>query len=157
MYQRTRGRLLKLRSNILLLLVVCVALLAAPAIVMALITDLGGNTSPTIQSDKADIADPSANPHGNTSPAIQGKGADTADPSANTLPAQAIQSEEAVYARGKTVTITGSNWQPGESIHINVNDDQGKPWSRIVDVTADASGRYRSSSSSLTGSGQPTR
>src|SRR5215218_4802278 len=122
MYQRMRGRLLKLRSNILLLLVVCVALLAAPAIVMALITDLGGNTSPTIQSDQADIADPSANPHGNASPAIQGKGADPADPSANTLPAQAIQSEEAVYARGKTVTITGSNWQPGESVHINVND-----------------------------------
>jgi hypothetical protein len=134
---------LKLRSNILLLLVVCVALLAAPAIVMALITDLGGNTSPTIQSDQADIADPSANPHGNASPAIQGKGADTADPSANTLPAQAIQSEEAVYARGKTVTITGSNWQPGESVHINVNDDQGKTWSRIVDVTADASGRIQ--------------
>ncbi|HEX8936488.1 MAG TPA: Ig-like domain-containing protein, partial [Pseudonocardiaceae bacterium] len=119
------------------------ALLAAPAIVMALITDLGGNTSPTIQSDQADIADPSANPHGNASPAIQGKGADTADPSANTLPAQAIQSEEAVYARGKTVTITGSNWQPGESVHINVNDDQGKTWSRIVDVTADASGRIQ--------------
>src|SRR5215217_3540630 len=109
MFQRTRGRLLKLRSNILLLLVVCVALLAAPAIVMALITD----------------------PHGNASPAIQSEGADTADPSANTLPAQAIQSEEAVYARGKTVTITGSNWQPGESVHINVNDDQGKTWSRI--------------------------
>src|SRR5215213_1117710 len=143
MFQRTRGRLLKLRSNILLLLVVCVALLAAPAIVMALITDLDGNTSPTIQSDQADIADPSANPHGNASPAIQGKGADTADPSANTLPAQAIQSEEAVYARGKTVTITGSNWQPGESVHINVNDDQGKTWSRIVDVTADASGRIQ--------------
>jgi hypothetical protein len=44
MSQRTRGRLLKLRSNFLLLLVVCAALLAAPAIVMALITDLGGNT-----------------------------------------------------------------------------------------------------------------
>src|SRR5215204_4474580 len=74
MYQRTRGRLLKLRSNFLLLLVVGAALLAAPAIVMALITDLGGNISPTIQSDKADIADPSANPHGNTSPALQGGG-----------------------------------------------------------------------------------
>jgi hypothetical protein len=51
MYQRTRERLLKLRSNFLLLLVVCGTLLAAPAIVMALITDLGGNTSPTIQRE----------------------------------------------------------------------------------------------------------
>jgi hypothetical protein len=57
---------LKLRSNFMLLLVVCAALLATPAIVMALMTGLDGNTSPTIQSDKADIADPSANPHGVT-------------------------------------------------------------------------------------------
>jgi hypothetical protein len=132
---------LNLRSNFLLLLVVCVALLAAPAIVMALITDPGGNTSPTIQSKVADIPAPNANPHGNTSPAIQG--ADTADPSTDTLPSQKIQSEEAVYARGKTVTVRGSNWQPGESVHISVNDDQGKTWSRTVDVTADASGRIQ--------------
>jgi hypothetical protein len=52
----------------MLLLVVFAALLAAPAIVMALMTDLGGNILPTIQSDKADTADPSANPHRNTSP-----------------------------------------------------------------------------------------
>src|SRR5215207_6256762 len=143
MSQRTRGRLLKLRSNFLLLLVVCAALLAAPAIVMALITDLGGNTSPTLQSDKADIADPSAKPHGNTSPAIQGEGTGVADPSANTLPAQTIQSEEAGDAPGKTVTLTGSNWQPGESVHTNVKDDQGKIWSRNVDVTADGSGQIQ--------------
>lgn len=136
---------MKLRSNLLLLLVVCGALLAAPAIVMALITNLGGNTSPTNQSDKADIADPSAKPHGNTSPApaIQGEGADIADPSANTLPAQTIQSEEANDALGKTVTLTGSNWQSGESVRISVNDDQGKTWSRNVDVTADASGQIQ--------------
>src|ERR671910_475696 len=145
MSQRTRRKLLKLRSNLLLLLVVCGALLAAPAIVMALITNLGGNTSPTNQSDKADIADPSAKPHGNTSPApaIQGEGADIADPSANTLPAQTIQSEEANDALGKTVTLTGSNWQSGESVRISVNDDQGKTWSRNVDVTADASGQIQ--------------
>src|SRR5215208_4469169 len=145
MSQRTRDRLLKLRSNLVLLLVAGAALLAAPAIVMALITDLGGNTSPTIQSDKADIADPNANSRGNISPApaIQGEGADVADSSANTLPAQTIQSEEAVHAGGKTVTITGSNWQPGEPVHINVNDDQGKIWSRNVEVTADASGQIQ--------------
>jgi len=138
-----RERLLKLRSNLLLLLVVCGTLLAAPAIVMALITDLGGNTSPTTQSEKADIADPSASPHGNTSPAIQGEGADIADPSANTLPAQTIRSEETSDAQGKTVTLTGSNWQPGESVHINVKDAQGKTWSRNVEATADASGQIQ--------------
>src|SRR5215212_9890624 len=145
MYQRTRGRLLKLRSNFLLLLVVCGTLLAAPAIVMALITDLGGNTSPTIQRGKADIAEPSANSHGNTSPApaIQGEGSDIPESGANTLPAQTIRSEEANDAPGKTITLTGSNWQPGESVHINVTDNQGKTWSRNVGVTADASGQIQ--------------
>jgi hypothetical protein len=129
----------------MLLLVVFAALLAAPAIVMALMTDLGGNILPTIQSDKADTADPSANPHRNTSPspATQGEEADIVDPSANTLPAQTIQSDKDDYAPGKSVTLTGSNWQPGESVHISVNDDQGKTWSRNVEVTADASGRIQ--------------
>jgi hypothetical protein len=139
---------LKLRSNILLLLVVGGALIAAPAMVMALIADPSGNILPaswTSQSNKADIADPHGNPSGNTSPApaIRGGGADIADPSPNTLPAQTIQSEEAYHAPGKTVTFTGSNWQPGESVHINVNDDQGKTWSRNVGVKADASGQIR--------------
>ena len=62
MNQRTRGRLLRLRSNLVLLLVVCGTLLAAPAIVMALITDLGGNTPPTIQSEGADVAEPERQP-----------------------------------------------------------------------------------------------
>src|SRR5215208_4674699 len=129
----------------MLLLVVFAALLAAPAIVMALMTDLGGNILPTIRSDKADTADPSANPHRNTSPspATQGEEADIVDPSANTLPAQTIQSDKDDYAPGKSVTLTGSNWQPGESVHISVNDDQGKTWSRNVEVTADASGRIQ--------------
>jgi VCBS repeat-containing protein len=129
----------------MLLLVVFAALLAAPAIVMALMTDMGGNILPTIQSDKTDTADPSANPHRNTSPspATQGEEADIVDPSANTLPAQTIQSDKDDYAPGKSVTLTGSNWQPGESVHISVNDDQGKTWSRNVEVTADASGRIQ--------------
>ena len=136
---------MKLRSKFTLLLVACAALLATPAIVMALMTDLGDNILPTIQSNKADIAGRSANPHGNTSPApaIQGEEADIANPSANTFPAQTIQSKEADHAPGKTITLTGSNWQPGESVRITVNDDQGKTWSREVDVTADASGQVQ--------------
>jgi hypothetical protein len=116
---------LKLRSKFTLLLVACAVLLATPAIVMALMTDLGSNILPTIQSDKADIAGPSANPHGNTSPA------------------PAIQGEEADHAPGKTITVTGSHWQPGESVHINVNDNQGNTWGLDVDVTADASGQIQ--------------
>ena len=52
-----------------------------------------------------------------------------------------ITSDKEDYAPGERVTLTGSGWQPGETVHINVNDDQGKTWSRDVDVTADADGR----------------
>jgi Bacterial Ig domain/Bacterial cadherin-like domain len=41
------------------------------------------------------------------------------------------------------VILTGSNWQPGESVHIHVNDDVGQTWSRDVDVTADENGAIR--------------
>src|SRR5918998_1073676 len=54
-----------------------------------------------------------------------------------------IQSDKADYRPGETVTLTGSNWQSGESVHINVNDDDGKTWSRDVDVTADANGQIQ--------------
>ncbi len=59
--------------------------------------------------------------------------------------APTIQSDKADYAPGELVTLTGSNWQPGESVNINVNDDAGQTWSRNVDVTADASGNISDS------------
>src|ERR671917_922150 len=67
----------------------------------------------------------------------------TADPSGSTAPAPTIQSDKDDYAPGETVTLTGANWQPGESVHINVNDDEGSTWSRNVDVTADENGAIR--------------
>src|SRR5215211_6579918 len=51
-----------------------------------------------------------------------------------------IQSDKDDYAPGETVTLTGSNWQPGESVHIYVNDDEGKTWERNSYVTADDGG-----------------
>ena len=66
----------------------------------------------------------------------------TADGSGTTSLSPTIQSDQADYPPGATVTLTGSNWQPGESVHINVNDDQGKTWNydSNPDVTADANG-----------------
>src|SRR5215210_4310902 len=64
----------------------------------------------------------------------------TADPSGNTAPAPTIQSDKADYAPGELVTLTGSNWQPGESVHIYVNDTYGATWKHDVYVDADASG-----------------
>ena len=54
--------------------------------------------------------------------------------------APSIKSDLEDYPPGGLVTLTGANWQPGESVHIFVNDDFGSSWSRNVDVIADASG-----------------
>jgi uncharacterized protein YfaS (alpha-2-macroglobulin family) len=66
--------------------------------------------------------------------------ANTADPNGSTAPAPTIQSDKDDYAPGELVTLTGSSWQPGESVNIVVNDEEGQTWSRNVDVTADESG-----------------
>ena len=51
-----------------------------------------------------------------------------------------VWSDKADYAPGEQVTLTGAHWQPGETVHIRVNDDTGASWDRDVDVTADESG-----------------
>jgi hypothetical protein len=56
------------------------------------------------------------------------------------VPPPSISSEKADYAPGETVTLSGSNWASGESVHIVVNDDAGQTWRRDVDVNADADG-----------------
>jgi hypothetical protein len=65
------------------------------------------------------------------------------DASSGGSSAPTIQSDKEDYPPGGHVVLTGSNWQPGESVNIYVNDDEGKTWSRNVDVTADQSGNVR--------------
>src|SRR5205085_9097265 len=48
-----------------------------------------------------------------------------------------IQSDQADYAPGSTVTLTGGNWAPGESVHIFVDDTNGHTWQHNADLTAD--------------------
>jgi hypothetical protein len=40
-----------------------------------------------------------------------------------------IAADQADYPPGAIVTLTGANWQPGEAVHIFVNDDAGQTWS----------------------------
>ena len=51
-----------------------------------------------------------------------------------------IQSDQADYAPGATVTLTGGNWAPGESVHVFVDDSNGHTWNHSADVTADDMG-----------------
>jgi photosystem II stability/assembly factor-like uncharacterized protein len=67
------------------------------------------------------------------------------DTSATTSSSPTIASDKADYAPGELVTLTGSNWAPGESVNIKVNDDEGQTWSRNVDVTANESGNITDS------------
>jgi hypothetical protein len=51
-----------------------------------------------------------------------------------------IASDQADYAPGSTVHLTGGNWQPGEEVRILTNDTVGNTWSQSDTVTADVSG-----------------
>lgn len=51
-----------------------------------------------------------------------------------------IQSDKADYAPGETVTLTGANWVPGDTIHIVVDDATNHTWQHTADVTADSNG-----------------
>src|SRR3954447_18054167 len=52
----------------------------------------------------------------------------------------AIWSDKADYSPGEHVVLSGANWQPGETVHVSVNDDAGSTWNRSVDVVADDAG-----------------
>ena len=53
-----------------------------------------------------------------------------------------VISDKTDYNPGNVVTLTGTSWQPGESVHIYVNDNEGQTWSRSADVVADGSGAF---------------
>ena len=54
-----------------------------------------------------------------------------------------ISSDKGDYPPGGAVILTGTNWQPGEIVHVRVNDDAGESWRRDVDVIADGNGTIR--------------
>ena len=53
-----------------------------------------------------------------------------------------ISSDKADYAPGSTVTLTGSGFGAGESVHLFVNDTIGQTWQYNADVAADPSGAF---------------
>src|SRR4051794_611397 len=59
--------------------------------------------------------------------------------SAGVLP-PTITSDQADYAPGSPVMLSGANWAPGEIVRIDVNDTVGNSWERNVEVTADPLG-----------------
>ncbi len=72
-------------------------------------------------------------------------GAALADDPADHASPPWIASDKGDYAPGELVTLSGGSWAPVESVHIYVNDDQGKTWERSVDVEADENGNISDS------------
>jgi hypothetical protein len=56
-----------------------------------------------------------------------------------------IQSDQADYPPGATVTLDGGGWSAGEGVHIVVDDTNGHTWHFSDDVTADSDGAIQSS------------
>ena len=110
------------------------------------------SAEPTSESTPAPTPESTAEPpvEPATEPPAEPTPAPTAEPTVESTPAPAeqpapsgpptIASDLEDYPPGGLVTLTGSGWQPGEVVHITVNDDAGSTWTRSSYVTADASG-----------------
>ena len=72
--------------------------------------------------------------------AFAGTAGATTDGGSSTSTAPWIISDQADYAPGSTVHLTGGDWQPGEAVQIVTNDSVGNAWRQTDNVTADASG-----------------
>ena len=52
----------------------------------------------------------------------------------------ALDSDEEEYAPGATVTLTGTGWHAGDTVHLAVDDDATDAWDHSADVTVAADG-----------------
>jgi len=97
-------------------------------------------TDPTSTDSSSTTTDSSSTTTDTTSTNTSSTTTDTS-PSAPAGP-RIIASDQADYAPGSTVTLTGTNWAAGEAVHLFVNDDVGQTWSYNADVTADSNGSF---------------
>jgi len=56
-----------------------------------------------------------------------------------------IQSDQADYPPGATVTLSAGGFVAAEAVHVSVNDDQGRTWTYDADVVADDAGAFATS------------
>ena len=113
---------------------------AVPAVAQTDPTPTPSETvTPTAEPTPSETATSTAEPTSSET------GTPTAEPSPTssaTIPPDppTLSSDSPDYPAGALVTLTGTNWVAGETVHIRVNDDQGQVWLREVDVIADDSG-----------------
>ncbi|HXF72860.1 MAG TPA: Ig-like domain-containing protein, partial [Actinomycetota bacterium] len=157
-YRRLRTRVRK-PFTIFLLLAVVVGLLGPAAFAedpadpgTAIGTTAEPTTEPTQEPTPAPTETPTAEPSPSESPSAEPSPAPSPPESPSPEPSPTlvdwghpptIASDKPDYAPGDTVILTGEYWQPGEVVHIRVNDDQSQSWRRDVDVTATEEGKIR--------------
>jgi hypothetical protein len=121
-------------------------------LVAVLVTLLAGASPASAQASEEPTPDPTASaaPSPEASEEPSPEPSPSEDPSPDPAPeAQpAVQSPSIVshkddYLPGEGVVLLGERWQPGEAIHLFVNDDEGKTWSYGGDVTAAQDGSVR--------------
>jgi hypothetical protein len=56
-----------------------------------------------------------------------------------------VTTDKTDYAPGETVVITGSGWQPGETVDLNVHRDNNNPPDTLLTAVADADGNFQNS------------
>jgi len=105
---------------------------------------------PTDEPTAVPIDEPTDEPAATDAPTDEPPAMPTDEPAATTTNTPilsgppTIVSDQADYTPGSTVTLTGANWQPGEIVHIFVNDDVGQAWSlnSDPDPVADDTGSF---------------
>ena len=134
-----KGRKAPRRAGIVLVLA---ALFGAGALVsgafgMALVGDGTTDSTTTVSSSTDTTPTPTDTTSTSTPTDTTSTTTTTAEP-----PSPTITSDQDDYAAGATVTLTGDNWSPGESVHIFVNDSIGQTWNHSNDVTAGPNGGF---------------
>src|SRR5687767_12035146 len=129
----------------------------AMSVVLAVLMTLTGPTAfaedspaePTTEAPATESPSPEPSPSADPSPASSPEPTVESSPEPTTAPDPSpepspepsptslvpignptISSDKGDYPPGGAVILTGSNWQPGEIVHIRVNDDAGESWRR---------------------------
>jgi hypothetical protein len=103
-------------------------------------TDATTSESTTAVATTTDAATPDAST--TTVAATTTDSTTTSGTTTSLSPNLSIRSDKADYHPGETVMLTSDGWQPNESVHLFVNDDEGQVWTYTADVTADELGTF---------------
>jgi hypothetical protein len=103
---------------------------------------LGLAVVPGLPAPSAPLAGPPIPrpPGGGAAAAASSRPAGSADSSKKIYGTGTVKTDKADYAPGQTVTITGTGWQPGETVHLNLHRDTGVPPDTQLTAIADANG-----------------